>query len=181
MLLFPKIHTHTHTHKHTHTHIAHLTCRHDDLVIQRTSTICRCKPQRLLLHGHQLPVVLACCVLANCQGDIIKAHYGPTQAYCFIHLEASFVCWVLSTLIQVCLCCLVLGISVLAVYGTSSSWVPPRWCRMANFPTYMVCRFQWILSFRVIDWFGMIAKMLGLFFTFFHVLQLICTVNQPFA
>ena len=59
--------------KYTHTH--HLTCRHDDLVIQRTSMICRCKPQRLLLHGHQLPVVLACCVQAK--GDIIKAYFGP--------------------------------------------------------------------------------------------------------
>ena len=28
----------------------------------------------------------------------------------------------------------VLGIAVLAVCGTSSSYVPPRWCRMANFP-----------------------------------------------
>jgi hypothetical protein len=27
----------------------------------------------------------------------------------------------------------VLGIAVLAVCGTSSSYVPPRWCRMANF------------------------------------------------
>ena len=65
MLLVPK----------THTHITHLTCRHDDLVIQRTSTICRCKSQRLLLNGHQLPVVLACCVQAK--GDIIKAYFGP--------------------------------------------------------------------------------------------------------
>jgi hypothetical protein len=82
MLLVPKIHTHSHTHihthshTHTHTHITQLTRRHDDLVIQRTSKICRCKPQRLLLHGHQPPVVFACCVQANCQGDIIKAHSG---------------------------------------------------------------------------------------------------------
>ena len=77
----------TNTHTHTHTHITHRTCRHDDLIIQRTSTICRCKPQRLLLHGHQPPVVLACCVQANCQGRLTT---GLTQAYCLNTFEGQF-------------------------------------------------------------------------------------------
>jgi hypothetical protein len=47
--------------------------------------ICRCKPQRLLQHGHQPPVVLACCVQAK--GDIIEAHYVP---YSGILLHTSF-------------------------------------------------------------------------------------------
>jgi hypothetical protein len=70
-----------------HTHITHLTCRHDDLVIQRTSTICRCKSQRLLLNGHQLPVVLACCVQANCQG---RHHRSALRA--LLRHTASCIC-----------------------------------------------------------------------------------------
>jgi len=93
--LFPKhTHTHTHhTHTHTHTHITHLTYRHDDLVTQRTSTICLYKPQRLLLHGRQPPVVLACCLQVNAKGDIIEAHYGPYSGI-LLHafVEANFVC-----------------------------------------------------------------------------------------
>ena len=81
MLLVPK----------THTHITHLTCRHDDLVIQRLRTICRCKPQCLLLHGYQPPVVLLVACKPIAKGDIIEAHYGYST-YCFIHLEANFVC-----------------------------------------------------------------------------------------
>ena len=77
----------TNTHTHTHTHITHRTCRHDDLIIQRTSTICRCKPQRLLLHGHQPPVVLACCVQANCQG---RHHRSALRA--LLRHTASCIC-----------------------------------------------------------------------------------------
>jgi hypothetical protein len=77
MLLLPKIHIHT-----------HLTCRHDDLVIQRTSTICRYKPQRLLLHGHQPPVVLACCVQANCLGR----HHQSTYSSILLHTFGGLIC-----------------------------------------------------------------------------------------
>jgi len=116
-------------------------------------------------------LLVACMPIAK--GDIIEAHYGLTQAYCFIHLEAIFVCWVLRhILIQVCLCYALntrdfcagslWHIKQLSVHQAAKCLQDgAEWL---IFPTYM--QISWILRSRVIDWFGMIAKKLGIFFMF---------------
>jgi hypothetical protein len=108
-------------------------------------------------------------------------HADPSHNACFYTVANRP--WNLEVLrlilIQACLCYLVvIGNSVLAVCGTWSSWVPPRWCRI----TYLLHIWYMQIRMNIEIWsYWLIWNICRDARAFFQVLQLICRLNQPCA
>ena len=115
-------------------------------------------------------LLVACKPIAK--GDIIEAHYGPYSGillhtfrgqFCALSAE-TYLDTSLSLLLSTrCFCAGSLWhIKQLSVHQAAKCLQDgAEWL---IFPTYM--QISWILRSRVIDWFGMIAKKLGIFFMF---------------